>query len=475
MTGGGKGLAQQFALKVILFTAAVVGIVSLIQVLVIYPRFVERMVRDSHGEAIRDGWHISRMIPVRRMLEEGVTDATAGDEMALLKKDFDLWKVKIFAGDGTVIYSSDRSEIGSVNRQGYFHEVVARGNSHSTTVWGKEVTLEGERVPRDVVETYIPIMKDGVFLGASEIYYDITARKKGIDRVMMQASVFTFGIGGMLLVIIGFLARKAEGAVRERERLEEQLIRSDRLAAIGTLVGGMAHEFNNINVTVMGFSQLALARSNLPPDLRDHLQRINRAAHRADSITNNLLDFTREGKAAVGRGSLSRACAEALAIIREQYAKEGIEIRDRVSPVPDSIMDEGQIVQATLNLCANARDAMSGSSRKELTVTTGSDGAMVFLSVADTGCGIAEADLAQVFSPFFSRKGEHATDRVQAANKGTGLGLSVCHTIVSNHGGDIHAESAVGSGTTFTIRLPVAGKGEGGDVPKETGEAHGVT
>jgi signal transduction histidine kinase len=284
----------------------------------------------------------------------------------------------------------------------------------------------------------------------------------------MQASVFTVGIGGMLLLVIGLLAVKVEGAVRAGEKLEEQLIRADRLAAIGTLVGGMAHEFNNINVTVMGFSQLALEKSDLAPDLKDHLQRINRAAQRANSITNNLLDFTREGKASVGRGNLSRAAAEALALIREQYINQGIDLRDRVSTVPDSMMDEDQLVQVALNLIANARDAMSGLTKKVLTVTTGSDGAMVFLSVADTGCGIPEDELSQVFIPFFTRKGEHASDRIQAGNKGTGLGLSICHTIVSNHGGEIHAESTVGSGTTFTIRLPVARKGEGEDVTRKT-------
>jgi len=459
MTGTGKGIARRFALKVTLFTAAVVGIVSLVQVLVIYPRFVERIVRDSHDAAIRDGRHISGMAIVSRILEEKGGDSAVRTGMTKLEEDFEIWKVKVFAPDGSVLYSTNPSDEGDMNTHDYFREVVALGKVHSSTVWGKEVTLEGEFVPRDVVETYIPIMKDGTFLGACEIYYDITVRRQGIDRVIMQASSFTVGTGGMLLLVIGLLAGKAEGAVREKERLEEQLIRSDRLAAIGTLVGGMAHEFNNINVTVMGFSQLVLEKSGLPPDVRDHLQRINRAAQRADSITNNLLDFTREGKASVGRGNLSRAVTEALALIREQYEKEGIELKELVSPVPDGLMDEDQIVQVALNLCANARDAMAGATKKKLTVTTGSDGAMVFLSVADTGCGIPEEDLTQVFSPFFTRKGEHARERTQAANKGTGLGLSICHTIVTNHGGDIHAESTVGSGTTLTLRLPVAANG----------------
>ena len=476
MTGTGRGLAQRFALKVTLITAAVVGIVSLIQVLVIYPSFVDRIVQDSHDGAIRDGRHISKMAIVGSILEGGGEDPAVRNGMTRLKEEFQLWRVKVFASDGTILYSSNPADEGGTNTHDYFREIVALGKAYSRTVLGKEVTLEGETVPRDVVETYVPVMVDGAFLGACEIYYDITVRKQGIDGVIMQASIFTFGIGGILLLVTGLLAWKAEGAVRERERerLEEQLIRSDRLAAIGTLVGGIAHEFNNINVTVMGFSQLALKGSDLSPLLRDHLQRINRAAQRADSITNSLLDFTREGQATLRRGNLSRAVAEALEIVQEQYERQGIELRDRVSPVPDGIMDEDQIVQVALNLCANARDAMSGSVNKTLTVTTGSDGGMVFLSVTDTGCGIPEEELSQVFSPFFTRKGDHASDRAQAANKGSGLGLSVCHTIVANHGGDFHAESTVGSGTTLTMRLPVAKEAEEKGVTKERRGAQDV-
>jgi signal transduction histidine kinase len=434
---------------------------SLAQVYIVFPKFVDRLVEDAHDEAIRDGQHITGMLSVRRLLAGNVDYTRGGSQVEKLKEDFMLWKLKIFGADGTVLYSSDHADIGEVNTHDYFQQVVARGKVHTTSVWGKEVTLEGEKVPFDVVETYIPVMEEGVFLGAAEIYYDITQRKEGIDKAIMQASFITFGIGGAFLVIIAILAGKVERMMKERETLVEQLIRADRLAAIGTLVGGMTHEFNNINVTVMGFSQLVLERKDLPGEVRSHLERINRAAIRANAITNNLLDFTREGKSSVTRGNLSRCAKEALALVREQYEKEGIIIREHLDPVHDSMMDKDQIVQVLLNLFANSRDALAASETKVLNVSTGSEGSKVYVAVTDSGCGIPEEEISQIFTPFYSRKGEHAVDRAQAFNRGTGLGLSVCHTIVTNHGGDIHVESSLGRGTTLKIRLPAAGQGEG--------------
>jgi signal transduction histidine kinase len=462
MADTGRRLTRGFGLKVTLFTAFIVAILSLVQFFVLYPRFIQRVVEDSRDEAVRSGKHISRMLVGNRPLDRGTFSSGMVDQIMQIKEDFQLWKMNVFSRDGEVIFSTDPENVGRVNDNDYFFEIVSQGTVFSKTVWQKEVTLEGETVPLDVVETYVPLMDGSEFTGACEIYYDITERKKGIDRLIKKASVVTLGIGGALLALIGILVGKVEGAAREQERLQEQLIRSDRLAAIGTLVGGMTHEFNNINVTVMGFSQLALEKCDLAPDVRDHFTRINRAAKRANSITNNLLDFTREGKSSFRRGNLAQAAQEAVDLVRDQYEKEGIQVRNLVHPVPDSTMDADQIVQVILNLCANARHALTGMSRRVLSIETGSEGEMVFVKVSDTGCGIGEEDLSRIFTPFFSLKGEYARDRAQAAHRGTGLGLSVCHTIVKNHGGEMEAESRIGSGSHMTVRLPVAPGGAGG-------------
>lgn len=448
--------------RVALVAAALVVLLTVIQLAVVYPSFLRGAVRDCQDEAVRDGRHISHMLPRDTTMDRLEITPPLRREIDAFIKDFHLWKLKLFSPDGRIVFSTAEGEEGGVNDHDYFYSQVAAGKVYTVPVWAKEVTLEGQVVPMDVVETYIPIMNGGRFLGACEIYYDITGRKKGIDLLVRRASLMTVGASGSFLAVLAFLAVRGERGERERKMLQEQLVRSDRMAALGTLLGGVAHEFNNINVTVMGFSQLLLEGGGLPAEERSHVERIHRAARRADTITNNLLDFSRGRAAVPARGNLAQAAREALDLVSGQYEKEGVTVRDRIEPVEDSLMQSDQMVQVALNLLTNARHAMEGRGEKVLTVETGSSGDTAFIRISDTGCGIPEEHLSQVFTPFFSTKGEHAESKEQSALKGTGLGLSVTHTIVTRHGGDMSVESRTGCGTTFTVTIPLAGSEEGG-------------
>jgi signal transduction histidine kinase len=453
-------LPKRYFWKAMIFSIFTVVALSMAQLLVIYPRFSQFAVSDSENEALRTGKYISLMLPSGSVIETIASSPALKEGLRMVSRDFQLWKLKVFSSTGEVVFSTDEEDVGQFNRNAYFSEEVARGKVYTKAVSAEEVTLEGQIVPIDVVETYVPLMAEGDFLGACEIYYDITARNRSINRLVVQASVFTFGIGAFLLLMIAVISLRAELATRKQEILQEQLIRSDRLAAIGTMVSGVAHEFNNINVTVMGFSQLALSRSNLAEDVRGHLDRINRAARRAQSITQNLLDFVRRDRSSLEKGNLAAAVREALGLVRDQYTKEGIVIRDRIEELPDSAMNRDQIVQVVLNILTNARHAMSQREEMVLTVETGVKESQVFVRVTDTGCGIPEDKLSQIFNPFYSTKGEYSGDNVMSKFKGYGLGLSVCHTIVGNHSGDVFVESQEGKGTAVTINLPLGEEGE---------------
>ena len=240
----------------------------------------------------------------------------------------------------------------------------------------------------------------------------------------------------------------------ERLKLEERIIRAERLAAVGTLASGVAHEFNNINVLVRGYCDLGLRRKGLDATIRGWLERVRQATERATRITNDLLTLSRVRGPSELSADLVAAVAQALGLLEAELARAEVTVERRLDPVPPTALDPGLMGQVVVNLVLNAIHSLVDRPVREMTVSTGLEGRRIFLRVRDTGCGVAEEDLARIFSPFFSTKGETGGG-AQASVKGTGLGLSVSNTIVEEHGGEIAVESVVGQGSCFTVWLPV--------------------
>jgi PAS domain S-box-containing protein len=244
-----------------------------------------------------------------------------------------------------------------------------------------------------------------------------------------------------------------------REAAQAGLIRSERLAAVGTLAGGVAHEFNNINTAILGFAEHALRQGPLAAEQEHAFRKIRLAALRARDITASLLTFAGQKAPRPSAGNLSRITAETVALVRRECESDGVELALALGEVPDSAMDESDVGQVVLNLLINARHAVAGASPRRIEVATGitpGGSGELWLRVGDTGSGIPREHLTQIFTPFFTTKGEHAQgDARQASLRGTGLGLSVCHTIVERHGGTITVESELERGSTFLVRLPM--------------------
>ncbi|MBN2711469.1 MAG: response regulator [Planctomycetes bacterium] len=243
---------------------------------------------------------------------------------------------------------------------------------------------------------------------------------------------------------------------RRHQLAEEALIRTERMAAVGTLAGGVAHEFNNLNVGILGFAELSLLREDLDEDLRHALEHIRRAAIRARDITGSLLTFSGRRKATISSANLVDVVRESLSLINRELDNEQIDLELRLRAVPDTIMDPSQISQVILNLLINARHALLEKTDKRITIETDADSSSVWVEVSDNGCGIPPDDLGKIFTPFYSTKGEHSRGKTpQSKVKGTGLGLSISHTIIENHNGKIEAESVEGEGTSFRVSLPL--------------------
>ena len=245
--------------------------------------------------------------------------------------------------------------------------------------------------------------------------------------------------------------------ITEQRRLQQQLIRSDKLASVGQLMAGVGHEINTPLNIVHGNLELLLLEDRRDPDLFRTLKGIQEQVSKIIKITSNLLDFSHQREPEKTLVDLNALLERTLSLVEFEMSVEDIVVVRAFAPALPSLWADGdQLAQVFLNMITNARDAMPEGG--ELTLGTSTSGETIEIRFMDTGRGISEEHLGKIFDPFVTTK---------PVGEGTGLGLSVGYGIIQAHGGDIDVESEVGRGTTFTIRLPVVGgRGEQGD--KET-------
>ena len=267
---------------------------------------------------------------------------------------------------------------------------------------------------------------------------------------------------------LGRLELDGEGNVRriigtiqdidERKRLEEQLLQSQKMEAVGQLAGGVAHDFNNMLSVILGYAELMRLRLTPDDPMNRDLMEIEKAATRSRDITRQLLAFSRKQIIAPRVMDLNRQISDTLKGL-SRLIGENIHLRFFPEKDLDTIrFDPSQIDQILVNLAVNARDAMPGGGK--LTIETANvcidedycrvhaqckSGRYVLLTVSDNGAGIERADLAHIFEPFFTTK---------SVDKGTGLGLATVYGIVKQNGGTVNVYSEPGKGTTFRIYFP---------------------
>jgi len=249
-------------------------------------------------------------------------------------------------------------------------------------------------------------------------------------------------------------------AEEDRLRLQDQLRHADRLATIGQLAAGVAHELNEPLGNILGFAQLAQKHRDLPKDIGQDLAKIVATCLHARQIIHSLLLFSRQMPPQKAKLNLNVVVEEAMALLGQRCTKNGIIITPRLSPdLPDITADASQLRQVLVDLAVNAVHAMPDGGVLE--VATCRSGDRVMLTVQDNGIGMSQEILEKIFVPFFTTKD---------VNEGTGLGLPVVHGIVTSHGGTICVQSAPGQGARFDIELPVnAEDGTNGDRTDESG------
>ncbi len=245
------------------------------------------------------------------------------------------------------------------------------------------------------------------------------------------------------------LAEQATRLLDELRTKQDELVRSSKLAALGTFAAGIAHEFNNLLAAILGYSQLALTSSDLR-EKDEALEVAMRACLRGRSITSGLLTFARRKDSRREACDLGQLVSETVTLVQREFAKAGVTIEQRLVPVPTVVCDPGQIAQVLINLLTNARDAMINHPDARILIELSASDGVVELAVTDTGSGIPEELLPHIFQPFTTTKGALGG----STTPGTGLGLAISHGIIESHGGSIEVQSVVGQGTTMRVRLP---------------------
>ncbi|MBI2520285.1 MAG: PAS domain S-box protein [Bdellovibrio sp.] len=280
--------------------------------------------------------------------------------------------------------------------------------------------------------------------------YRVIRKSDGEMRWVNGFGQVTFDNNGNILSMIGTIQDISERKKVEEEKLniQTQLIHSSKLASIGTLAAGVAHEINNPLAIISGYAEIMKQKCKelcLQGDT-ELIQKIIKASARIAEIVSGLRTYARQDSETVDDIDLHVCINETLSLVKGIYEKENIKIETHLNAM-DFILkaNMGKLQQVILNILGNAKDALDKRKNGLITITTQNNHDDLLLIISDNGCGIPKPLISQIFDPFFTTK---------EPGKGTGLGLSICHTIITAFGGSINVESGPNIGSSFKILLP---------------------
>lgn len=249
---------------------------------------------------------------------------------------------------------------------------------------------------------------------------------------------------GILADSFNEMSRKMRVDIERMRDITEQLMRTEKLVAIGTLSAGVAHEINNPLASVSSMIQILESRGGVDTETRETLRSVSEQIQRISEVARDMLDFARARPSVRVETDLHQSLLAAIRLAGFDRSFKSMEISTNLDrSLPSVVVDEDHMQQVFINLLLNAKDAMQSGGK--IDISSSLDGGFVRIDVSDTGTGISLEDATRIFDPFFTTK---------PAGSGTGLGLAVCYGIVTAHGGVIEASKNVSGGATFTVKIP---------------------
>jgi signal transduction histidine kinase len=447
------------------------------------------IVTNTENEAIRLGNHLAGMLFNKEgAITKNKIEMMMNEESYNLIHDFKLMKLKIFDPSGETIYSTNKSDVGEINNHDYFHNIVTKGRAFTKVVQKDSKSLEGQVVTSDVVETYVPVMSEGNFIGAFEIYYDITAVNMDLSNVIYKSAAVPFFMNFIFLAVVTlilvkqdkFLIKQKENEAElvavneqlnaeiiERNRAEQHMMDFDeKLERSNRELQDFAHTASHDlqeplrKVLTFGDRLKAKCADSLGEQGLDYLDRMQKASIRMQNLIQGLLMFSRVATKAkpFEPVNLSTVTSEVLSDLEIRLKETGGKVETVDLETVDA--DPLQVRQLFQNLISNALKFHKQGEKPVIKVTgnvvndtvdgTGGDDSHQYYQITfeDNGIGFEEQYAERIFGAFQRLHGKQEYE-------GTGIGLSVCRKIVERHGGIIEAKSSPGNGAKFIVRLPV--------------------
>lgn len=427
----------------------------------------------------------------RDELKERAEVAALDAKVLALMRGTTAFKVKVFDLDGRTVYSSERKQIGEDKSSNGGFLSARRGEPRSElTHRDKFSAFEGVVENRDLISSYVPVQgADGRVEGVFEIYSDVTPFLADIARTQWQVVGLVSGLLAVLFAALWLIVRRADGILRrqevEQERAQQRVAQSEKMAGLGQMVAGVAHQLNtpiafmksNAGMMLEGLEALAvpvdvgnrvvdiarrasddtvlLELGNLRrwagfnridgasvADLKQMAQDMLGGLDQMSELVVNLREFTRLDRSKIASFDLNAGLRNVVYIARSSIPTAVTVVED-LAPLPAIACNPSQLNQVFLNLVNNAAQAITGPGT--VTVRSRRDGARIRVEVEDSGRGIPPDLAARIFEPYFTTRGDSG---------GTGLGLSIAHDVVEAHGGGISVRSRPGC-TVFTVDLPI--------------------